>query len=143
MNRFLRSPSFWLPFLISLAVISVFFLWELGMFHIILPRLPHIPTTTRDLSFTAILWILLSFTIGLAVWRDKETSCPRSVKRATGIAGFLGALSLLCPVCLALPVSLLGVSTVLAFLGPFMPLMRIIAIVVLITAISLLWPRKP
>lgn len=142
LNRIFRSPSFWVPFLVSLVVISVVFLWELGIFHVILPRLPHIATTTRDLAFSAILWLLLSFTIGLASWRNRETSCPRGVKRATGIAGILGAISLLCPVCFALPIGLVGFSTVLAFLAPFIPLLRIIAIIVLLTTVSLLWPKR-
>lgn len=142
MPRFLRSPSFWFPFLIALAVLSVFFLWELGILHTVVPTLPRIATTTIDLTFTGVLWILLSFTIGLAVWRNKETSCPLGVKRATGVAGALGAVSLLCPICIALPVSLLGVSLTLSFLSPFVPLLRVIAIVVLLTAISLLWPKK-
>jgi len=143
MPRFLRSPSFWFPFMIALAVLSMFFLWELGMLHLALPMLPRIRTTALDLTFTGILWILLSFTIGLAVWRNRETSCPIGVKRATGVAGILGAVSLLCPICIALPVSLLGVSLTLSFLSPFVPLLRVIAIVVLVTAVSLLWPRKP
>ncbi len=142
MSRFLRSPSFWFPFVIALAVLSFFFLWELGMLHLALPMLPRIRTTALDLTFTGILWILLSFTIGLAVWRNRETSCPIGVKRATGVAGVLGAVSLLCPICIALPVSLLGVSLTLSFLSPFVPLLRVIAIVVLITAISLLLPKK-
>jgi len=142
MLRFLRSPSFWIPFVIALAVLSLFFLWELGMLHFALPMLPRIPTTPLDLTFTGILWIMLSFTTGLAVWRNRETSCPVGVKRATGIAGALGALSLLCPICIALPVTLLGFSLTLSFLAPFVPLLRIIAIVVLATAISLLWPKK-
>ena len=143
MPRFLRSPSFWFPFAIALAVLSVFFLWELGMLHLALPMLPRIRTTALDLTFTGILWILLSFTIGLAVWKNREGSCPIGVKRATGVAGVLGAVSLLCPICIALPVSLLGVRLTLSFLSPFVPLLRVIAIVVLVTAVSLLWPRKP
>ncbi len=142
MLRFLRSPSFWFPFLIALAVLSLFFLWELGMLHLALPMLPRIRTTGLDLTFTGILWILLSFAIGLAVWRNRETSCPIGVKRATGVAGVLGAISLLCPICIALPVSLLGVSLTLSFLSPFVPLLRVIAIAVLVTAVSLLLPKK-
>lgn len=142
MTRFLRSASFWIPFVIALAVLSFFFLWELGMAHLALPMLPRIPTTPVDLTFTCILWILLSFTIGLAAWRNRETTCPVGVKRATGVAGVLGAVSLLCPICIALPVSLLGFSLTLSFLSPFVPLLRVIAIVVLATAISLLWPKK-
>jgi len=142
MSRFLRSASFWLPFLISLAVLSLFFLWELGRLQLFIPSLPHLPTTPVNLAFTAALWFLLSFTTGLAVWRNRETSCPVGVKRATGIAGALGALSLLCPVCIALPASLIGLGTTLAFLGPFVPLLRVIAIVVLLTAVMLLWPKK-
>lgn len=142
MSRFLRSPSFWIPFAAALAVLSLFFLWELGILHLALPMLPRIATTPLDLTFTGILWILLSFTIGLAVWRNRETSCPVGVKRATGVAGTLGIVSLLCPVCIALPVSLLGFSLTLSFLAPFVPLLRVIAIVVLLTAVSLLWPKK-
>ncbi len=142
MLRFLRSPSFWFPFLIALAVLSLFFLWELGILHTVAPSLPRIRTTVLDLTFTGILWILLSFTIGLAAWRNRETSCPIGVRRATGVAGVLGAVSLLCPICIALPVSLLGVSLTLSFLSPFVPLLRVIAIVVLVTAVSLLWPKK-
>lgn len=142
MPRFLRSASFWLPFLVSLVALSLFFLWELGQLRFFIPALPHLPTTPVNLGFTAALWLLLSFTTGLAVWRNRETSCPVGVKRATGIAGFLGALSLLCPVCIALPASLIGLGTTLAFLAPFVPLLRVVAIVVLLTAVTLLWPKK-
>lgn len=68
-------------------------------------------------------------------------SCPMGIKSATGIAGVLGAVTLICPVCIVLPASLLGLGFVLTFLAPFLPLLRIIAIVLLAVCIWMLWPK--
>ncbi len=142
MKRLLRSPLFWLPFLVSLIVLGAFFGWELGLLNSIVPSLPRPPATETDIIFTVILGFLLSLTSGLVAWSSKMGSCPMSVKSATGIAGILGAVTLICPVCIVLPASLLGLGFVLTFLAPFLPLLRIIAIVLLVVCIGMLLPKK-
>ena len=89
-----------------------------------------------------VLGLLLSFTTGLAVWHTRNGSCPLSVKSATGVAGVLGAITLICPICIVLPASLLGLGFTLAFLAPFLPLLRVIAIILLCASIGMLWPKK-
>jgi hypothetical protein len=89
-----------------------------------------------------VLGLLLSFTTGLAVWNARNGNCPLGVKSATGVAGVLGAITLICPICIVLPASLLGAGFILTFLAPFLPLLRVIAIILLCTSIGMLWPKK-
>jgi hypothetical protein len=63
------------------------------------------------------------------------------VKRSVGLAGVLGGVALLCPVCLALPLAFIGVGTLFAIVAQFLPLIRIIALLFVAIAIWLLWPR--
>ena len=55
-----------------------------------------------------------------------------SSKRATKIGGVVGAAALLCPVCLLVPISLFGISISFAVLGPFLPLLQTVALVLLV-----------
>ncbi len=142
MRRVLQSPYFWLPFLASLVIVGLFFGWELGLVNGLFPSLPRVPATNLDILFTIILGVLLSLTTGLTVWTTKRGSCPAGVKSATGIAGVLGAVTLFCPVCVVLPASLLGLGFVLTVLTPFLPLLRIIAIILLTVSIWMLRPRS-
>lgn len=141
MTRVLRSSLFWAPFAVTLLITSIFFLWELGLMSSIFPSLPRPPATSVDIIFSIALGLLLSMTSGLAVWNSRMGSCPMSVKSASGVAGLLGAMTLICPVCLVLPASLLGLGFVLTFLAPFLPLLRIIAVVLLVVSIGMLVPR--
>ncbi len=140
MASFIKSPSFWLPFLITLLLAGAFFAWELG-FITLIPAPVRMEPDLRELLFALALALLLSLNTGLALWRTKHGSCPVGSKRAIGTGGVLGAIALLCPVCLVLPFSILGLGTVLSFLTPFVPLLQIIALIVLVAALWLLWPR--
>ena len=138
--RFLRSLSFWLPFTITLCAAGTLFLWELNL----LPLLPapvRPPATEWELVFTGLLVLLIAFNAGLVAWRSQMGTCPVGVKRATGLGGTIGFVALFCPVCLVLPASVLGLGALLAMLTPFLPLLRIIALVILGGALFLLWPK--
>jgi hypothetical protein len=105
------------------------------------PRAARAPATTLELVYTGVLTLLLALASGLFGWQRKNGSCPIGVKRTVGIAGALGGVALLCPVCLALPGLLLGVGTLITILGQFLPLIRLLAIVFALVAVWLLWPR--
>ncbi|PIQ76769.1 hypothetical protein COV83_00755 [Candidatus Peregrinibacteria bacterium CG11_big_fil_rev_8_21_14_0_20_49_14] len=139
--KFLYNRSFWHWACGAALVCSLFFLWELGM----IPRIPGPPRpapTTAEILFSIFLIALLSLNVGLLHWRKNTGGCPIGAKGATGIGGTLGALALLCPVCLLLPFSLFGLSLSLAFLSPFLPLLRIIATVLLVASTVMLWPKN-
>lgn len=142
MLRVLSSRSFLLPFAITLVSTGLFFAWELGYFQNLLPSLPPPPALPSERLFTVALTLLLSLDAGLVGWQFAHGSCPTGVRRATGTAGVLGALSLLCPACLLLPASVLGIGVFFSFLAPFLPLLRVIAIVVLLVASWMLWPSS-
>lgn len=138
--KFVRSRDFWSWALGALLLCSLFFAWELGMF----PQIPSPPRpepTQHEIVFTLLLIALLSLNAGLLNWRKSIGTCPLGAKRASGIGGTIGAVALLCPVCLLLPVSLFGISISLAFLSPFLPLLRIVAAVLLIASAGMLWPK--
>ncbi len=139
--RFLRSATFWIWFVVVFAVTGVFFAWELRLVTLPIPELPRVPATPFELTYTATLTVLLSLASGLFGWRRRNGSCPVGVKRSVGLAGMLGGLALLCPVCLALPITFIGLGTAFAILGQFLPLIRIIAVLFALIAIWLLWPR--
>ncbi len=139
--RFFRSGTFWAWFAVVYAVAGLFFAWELQLVELPLPMLPRVPATPFELTYTAALTLLLSFASGLFGWRRQNGSCPIGVKRSVGLAGMLGGLALLCPVCLALPITFIGFGTAFAILGQFLPLIRIIAVLFALIAIWLLWPR--
>lgn len=139
--QFLHSRSFWYWTCGVALFCSLFFMWELGM----IPQIPGPPRpapTSGEIVFTIFLIILLSLNAGLLHWRKNTGGCPIGTKGATGIGGSLGALALLCPVCLLLPFSLFGISLSLAFLSPFLPLLRIIAAILLLTSAAMLWPKN-
>lgn len=139
--KFFHSRDFLTPFLLSLVVLGIFFTWELGYIPV-LPQIPRVEPSAGDHFFTAILIFLMSFDLGLFAWRRHHGSCPVGTRRATGIAGAAGTLALLCPVCLLLPASIFGVSISLAFLANYIPLLKIIAIIILAVNSALLWPKK-
>ncbi len=140
--RFLRSGLFWTCFLVTFAVATLFFGWELRLVPLPFPMLPRAPATSLDYAFAGGLICLLSLASGLFAWQQRYGSCPVGVKRTFGIAGMLGGLALLCPVCLALPGLLLGIGTIIAVLGPFLPLLRLLALVFAGVAVFLLWPKR-
>lgn len=140
--RFLRSTDFWSWSIVALFLAGAFFVWELRLVPLPIPELPRAPATTLELAYTGILTLLLALASGLFGWQRKNGSCPIGVKRTVGIAGALGGIALLCPVCLALPGLLLGVGTLIAILGQFLPLIRLLAIVFALVAVWLLWPKS-
>lgn len=145
MNRLLRSRLFWTPFVLTLILTSAFFAWQLDLLQMLIPALPVLPRTPAtpiDIFFTILLGLLLSLTAGLIVWNTREGSCPRGTKRATGVAGILGAITLFCPVCLVLPASFLGIGVIMTFLTSFLPLLRLVAVIVLIAAVWMMRPRR-
>jgi hypothetical protein len=104
---------------------------------------PPRPAPGRDeYAFAILLLILLSLESGLFFWHREHRSCPVGARRAGGIAGIIGAATLLCPACTVLPLTLLGASVSLGVLGPFLPLLRIISLLIAVAALIMLWPRK-
>lgn len=140
MNRLLHSSWFWFPCVTSLIVIGAFFAWELDFLNALLPSLPRPPATGEEIIFSTTLGLLLSLTIGMFVWHWKEGSCPIGMKRATGMAGVIGAVTLICPVCIVLPASLIGVAVAVSAIAPFLPVLRLIAIGLLLIC---MWMMKP
>lgn len=140
--RFFRSPTFWTWSIATLIVAGAFFVWELRLVPLPFPELPRAPASTLELGYTAALTILLSLAAGLFGWQRRYGSCPIGVKRTVGVAGTLGGIALLCPVCLALPGILFGIGTFIAILGQFLPLIRLLAILFAVVAIWMLWPKK-
>lgn len=138
----LRSSIFWLSFCICAALLGIFFSWELGLIGDLLPRLPRPEPTQEEILFTTAIIVLLSFNTGLIFFRIKEGSCPIGARRASTIAGGLGVITLLCPVCLLIPVSLFGMSLSLLPLVPYLPLLRVIVLFLLIVSTLMLWPRN-
>lgn len=138
----LSSRTFWLPTLVTLIACGVLFGWELGGFAgwMWTPLRPE--PSMQEIVLTGIIALLLSADVGLIVWRTQRGSCPAGTKRAAGIAGILGIVTLLCPVCIALPVSIAGVGIAMAAVSTFVPLLRAIAIVLLLAAGWMLWPRR-
>lgn len=142
MPRFLRSPRFWLAFAAVFAVTGVLYAWQANLLSPWFPAPPRAPVTRGEELFSALLVLLFSLNAGLYVWRRAEGSCPIGTRRATGLAGVLGMTALLCPACTVIPLTLLGTTLTLGFLSPFIPLLRIIALILAGGSLVLLWPRK-
>lgn len=141
MKRLLYSPSFWVPFVVTLVITDLFFLWELGYIRF-LPFLPRPAAYLWEILFTGTLGSLLSLNTGLIVWQSKYGKCPIGVKRASGAAGVIGALTLICPACVLLPASLIGIGFFFVAITPYLPLLRVMAVVLLFVSSVLLWPKK-
>lgn len=139
----LRSGVFW-RWTISGGVASgLLMAWSVGGLERWLWTPPRPPATAGEIAFSSALALLLAIVAGLVGVRMREGSCPRGARRATGIAGILGFVSLLCPVCLALPLSLFGGAVTLALLSPFAPLLQLFALLVLLwTAVLLLHENR-
>lgn len=140
--RFLQSAYFWTPFAVTLVVTALFFAWELGVFIQYLPSFPRPSILPSEFAFTATLSVLLAFDIGLVVWHSRFGSCPRGVKRVSGFATVLGAITLICPLCVLLPTSLIGVGAVLSLMSMHMPALRIVSIGLLLATAIMLWPKR-
>lgn len=141
--RFLNSGLFWIPFAVTLIITGIFFAWELGVFANVLPTIAPRPSILpSEFIFTASLSVLLAFNAGLVVWQSRFGSCPRGVKRVSGIATALGAFTLICPACVLLPASLVSLGFALGLLVPYLPALRLLSIGLLLVTAVLLWPKN-
>lgn len=140
-TRFLVSKNFWIGFCVSFMLFGAITLWETGAFSRIIPSLPRLAITRSEVVFSGLIVVLLAWNTGLLLWQKREGTCPVGTGSATGIAGALGAVSLLCPVCTIIPFSILGTSVSFAVAAPYMPLLRMIALILLLGASIMLWPR--
>lgn len=140
--KFLASKVFWLYFCVTLVFLTLFFGWELGHFKDFLPTLPRPEPEQKEILFASVLNLLLSFNAGLFGYQKKKGTCPVGAKRATGIAGTMGAVALLCPACLLIPLTLFGASISLYFLSPFIPLLQIIALILVVFSTKMMWPKQ-
>lgn len=139
---FCKSPHFWRPAVFTAAIFGAFFAWQLGYFGDLLPTLSRPAPSQLELVYTCIIILLLALDSGLSFFRMKQGTCPLGAKRATKIAGGLGVVTLLCPACLVVPISLFGVSLSFALLSPFLPLLQSIVILLLAVSAVLLWPKS-
>ena len=139
---FISDKNFWRPFIYSAIVLSIFFIWELGYAGDWLPKLARPEPSILEVWYTIAMIALLSFDSGLIFFRIKKGTCPVGAKRASTIAGSLGVVTLLCPVCLLIPVSLFGISLSISFLTPYLPLLRVIVLFLLIVSTLMLWPKN-
>jgi hypothetical protein len=140
--RFLQSATFWIPFCITLVLAALFFAWELGVFINYLPSFPRPSVLFSEFIFTATISLLLAFDIALAIWQSRFGSCPRGVKRASTVATAIGALTLICPACVLLPVSFLSVGAMLSLMATHLPVLRVVSVGLLIVTAMMLWPKK-
>lgn len=138
---FLRSGAFWGWAGVIGLLCGAFFAWELGAIPNI-PAPPRQPLRTSELWFTSALTFFLALNAGLFNWHRKQGTCPIGTRRATGLGGAIGAMALLCPVCIFLPISLFGIGLSLAFLSPFIPLLQTVALILLMTSAYMLLPKK-
>lgn len=142
MLNFLRDKSFWISFISSAILLSLIFSWELGAFGDALPKLPRVAPSQLEIAFTAALVFLLSLNAGFIAYRLKKGSCPLGARNATTVGGVLGVITLLCPACLLIPASFFGISLSLAFLAPWLPLLRMIVLILLIASTWMLFPKN-
>ena len=136
---FIKTGRFWIATLIAFLTTCLFFSWELGLLNVVgLTGPPRFTLTTRDIAASISIAVLFSLNIGLIAWRQHYGTCPAGTKRAATGAGLLGAIALLCPTCIILPIGIAGISLSLAFLAPFIPLIQIIALIMLTASFILL-----
>lgn len=140
--NFLKSSVFLKWFSAVFVLCCLFFAWELGAFREMVWSLPRPEPTQTEILYTGLIIILISFASGLAGFRMKQGTCPIGARNASAMAGALGVVTLLCPVCLLLPFSLFGLSMSLALLSPYLPLLRVITLVLLGVSVILLWPKQ-
>lgn len=137
-----RRRVFWQWFFVMMVIAGMIFAWELDAFKGLLPS-PSRPDPTRgEILYAAAIIVLMSFTSGLMGYRMKNGTCPIGARNASAIAGGLSLVTLLCPVCLLLPFSLFGIGLSIAFLAPYLPLLRMIVVLILAVCIWVLWPRE-
>jgi hypothetical protein len=139
---FLGSRRFWIAFVVTFVVTLCVSAWETGLLAQWIPTPLRPPPDTGEWTFAGVIIVLMSLNVGLYAYRRAADSCPVGTKRATGLAGMLGAATLLCPACTVLPLTILGTTATLGILSPFLPLLRIVSLVLLAGSLWLLWPKK-
>ena len=137
-----RNRTFWHAFILTAMLVSLTFAWELNFLAPAFPGPPRPKVVPSEFLFIVVLVLLLSLNVGLIRYQSKQGSCPTGTKKALGLAGSLGVVTLLCPVCLLLPISLFGLSVSLYVLSPFLPLMRVVVLILLGVSTVMLWPKK-
>lgn len=136
---FLRSPRFWIPFVVVGFLFTVFFAWQLNVFSAYgFSGPPRPPVPTHEVIGTIFVVFLLSLNAVLFSWKRKYGVCPVGVRRGMSVAAGFGVLALLCPVCAFGTFVLLGVAVSLSFVTPFIPLLQIVALMLLLTTLWLL-----
>ena len=136
------SKAFWYPFFISMVGFMLFFAWELRMLPDVIPMPSRPAASGNEKLFALLILILLSLNIGLLQFRKKLGRCPIGASRATKLAGTISAAALICPACILVPFSLLGITVSLVFLTPFLPLLRVIAVILLMVSTKMLLPKR-
>jgi hypothetical protein len=142
MKRALSSATFWISFVVGAAFMAAMLAWEMNLLAPWLPGLVRPAITTEEIIFSVLIVLLIGFDAGLYAWRRRFGSCPSGVRRASGLGAAFGVVALLCPACTLIPIALLGTSITLGFLTPFLPLLRVIAVIILIAVAAMLWPRN-
>ncbi len=131
-----------MAFLAAGLLTSLIFAWEIGAFRAWLATPVRPAASMAEWEFVATMTLLIALNAGLYAYGKAQGSCPIGVKRATGIAGLMGLATLLCPACTVIPLVILGSTISLTFLAPFLPLLRLITMILLVATCVLLWPRK-
>ncbi|MCF7844595.1 MAG: hypothetical protein K9M03_02085 [Kiritimatiellales bacterium] len=140
--EFLRSKIFWIAFIIAGLLFGFFFTWQLGLWREFIPTPPRPQPEQEEYIFTSIIIFLFALNMGLFYWRKRFGTCPTGTRRAGTLAGIVTATTLICPACILIPISLFGIGFSLAAISPYLPLLRLIAIILLGTSTMMLWPRK-
>lgn len=138
---FLRDRRFWATFAITFAVYAAIFGWQLQLFAPFWSGPIRPPVTTGELVFAVALLLIVPLDIGLVVWGRRNGTCSIGTRNATGLAGLIGSCVLVCPACTLVPLAFVGTSASLAALNPFMPLLRMISLIIALAALAMLWPR--
>jgi len=130
--KFLQSNTFWKSAIIATVVAAVLFLWLLGAFSGVIWSPPRPAPDTLEWVFTIALIALIGLNVGLMSYQNKHGSCPIGAKRASKIGGTVGAIALVCPACIAVPLSIAGLGTALSLFATFLPILQIISIVLML-----------
>jgi hypothetical protein len=139
---FLTAGRFWFAGALALLVTGLLFAWILNAFAGMgFPGPPRFAPSTQEVVLSFLIVLLVGINTGLIAWYRGLGVCPLGTKGATGAAGGLGAIALLCPACLLLPTSFAGIGLSLGLLAPFTPVFQIIAVMLLLVSFYLLLPK--
>jgi hypothetical protein len=136
--KFLQLNTFWKPAVIATAIAAILFLWLLGTFNGVIWSPPRPAPDMLEWLFTIALIILIGLNVGLMSYQRKHGSCPIGAKRASRIGGTIGALALVCPACIAVPLSIAGLGTALSLFATFLPMLQVVSIVLMVMSAVIL-----